>query len=257
MANEVAKKDTFSTQLTTQLVEVKDALPNGFNKARFVQNCVALLNDNEPLQKFVASHGTAQVIQGLMLGAYQGLDFFNKECYLIPQGNKLDFRKDYKGLIKLIKKYSIKPVADVYAKIIRDGDILEEVIINGQQSINFRPKFLNDGEILGAFAVCLYADGSLKYEVMTKAEIEDCRKVSKVPNGNAWKNFYGEMCKKTVIHRLDKGIEKEFENIKQQELYIDEEMKIETDTQAIVDMEIEQNANAEEFIDMEESAEQE
>ena len=37
-----------------------------------------------------------------------------------------------------------------------EGDKFEEVIENGKQYVNFRPKTFSNGEIIGAFAVVLY-----------------------------------------------------------------------------------------------------
>ena len=72
------KPTTFSEALTTALVDNHEALPKDFNKARFVQNALALINDNPALQKF---SGT-QLKAGLLKGAYLGLDFYSKEAFL-------------------------------------------------------------------------------------------------------------------------------------------------------------------------------
>lgn len=79
-------KQTFSVALTEKLNGVSDALPKDFNKARFVQNALALINDNPQLQKY----NQAQLMGGLMKGAYLGLDFYSKECYLVPYGQQLN-----------------------------------------------------------------------------------------------------------------------------------------------------------------------
>lgn len=79
----VEKKQTFSESLSTSLVEVKQALPSDFNITRFVQNSVALLNENEQLARFATQYGTGQIKAGLMRGAYLGLDFINREAYLV------------------------------------------------------------------------------------------------------------------------------------------------------------------------------
>ena len=89
----LAEKKSFSLALTEKLDSVTDALPNGFNKARFVQNALSLLNDNPS----IAQYGQAQIIGGLMKGAYLGLDFYSKECYLIPYGKTLNYQTDYRG----------------------------------------------------------------------------------------------------------------------------------------------------------------
>lgn len=246
MANEVAKKSpSFSVALTEKLDSVSDALPKDFNKARFVQNALALINDNKDLQKY----GAQQLMSGLLKGAYLGLDFYSKECYLVPYGNTLNYQTDYRGAKKLAKKYSIRPIKDIYAKIIREGDEFEEAIINGEPTINFRPKFLNDGKIIGAFAVCMYADGGIAYDVMSLKDLENTRKASKASNSPAWRNFTAEMYKKTVLHRLCKHIELDFENPTQRSMFT-AGMEIETDPQKISEAEIEEHANTEDF-DME------
>ena len=208
MANEVAVK--FSTQLTDKLVSVESALPKDFNRERFVQNCLAVMNETPQLAKINPS----QTIQGLLKGAYLGLDFLNRECYLIPYGNSVQFQTDYKGEVKFTKKYSIRKIKDIYAKVVRQGDEFVEEIIDGKPSIDFKPLPFNDGDIIGAFAIVLYQDGGMAYEVMSLKDINAVRNnYSKANQSKAWKNSFDEMCKKTVLRRLCKHIETDFESI--------------------------------------------
>lgn len=249
MANELAeKKESFSVALTNSLNEVQNALPVGFNTSRFVQNAVALLNDNEGLQAFAKKNGTAQIKAGLLKAATLGLDAMSKECYLVPYSNTLTFMPSYIGNVKLCKKYSIRKIKDIYAKLVREGDDFEESIVNGEQTINFKPKPFNNGEIIGAFAVCLYADGGVQYDTMSLADLENTRKASKASNSPAWTKFTGEMYKKTVLHRLCKHIEIDFDSLEQRN-YFYEDTEIETDVRKSVENDIQQNANAVEFED--------
>ena len=205
--NEIAK--TFSETLTDKLVSVENALPKNFNKERFVQNALAVINEKPELARV----NKAQLLQGLMRGAFLGLDFYNRECYLIQYGNSIQFQTDYKGDRKFVKKYSMRPILDTYAKVVREGDVFVEKIIDGKATIDFTPKPFNNSEIMGAFAVCLYKDGGLQYEVMTTEEIQEVRNVySKAANSKAWKNSFGEMCKKTVYRRLCKSIDCDYES---------------------------------------------
>lgn len=195
--------------LNSSLEKQIAALPKEFNKQRFVQNCMTVLQDG---QNDFSKCDPKSVVRTLLKGAFLGLDFFNGECYAIAYGGNVSFQTDYKGEIKLCKKYSSNPIKDIYAKVVREGDVFEEVIVNGNQSINFNPKPFNDGEIIGAFAICLYKDGSMIYDTMSKAEIEHTRKTfSKQASGKAWTNSYGEMCKKTVLRRLCKLIDLNFD----------------------------------------------
>ena len=226
------KPQTFSEGLTTSLMEAKDGLPSGFNMTRFVQNAVALLNGNEVLSKFAKQYGTAQIKAGLMRGAFLGLDALNQECHLVPYGSTLNFSVDYRGDMKLIKKYSTRPVLDVYAKLVRQGDEFQLYIKEGRQTFDFKPLPFNDGAIIGAFAVILYKDGGLDIEEMSLKELEKVRSKSKMANGMAWKDFTGEMYKKTVIHRIKKKATLEFENPFQKD-YWEEEMQIKTEKEAV------------------------
>lgn len=210
------------TQLTTiyagldsALDKQASALPRQFNKQRFLQNCMTVLQEND-FSKYEAS----TVVRTLLKGAFLGLDFFNKECYAIPYGTQVQFQTDYKGEVKLCKKYSINPIKDIYAKIVREDDVFEEFIENGQQHINFKPIPFNSNKIIGAFAVAMFKDGSMIYDTMSVDEMEHTRqKFSKMPNGQAWKDSTGEMYKKTVLRRLCKVIELDFESIEQKEIF--------------------------------------
>ena len=237
----LAEKKQFSVALTEKLDSVSEALPKGFNKARFTQNAIALLNPG------IAKYGQNQIIGGLMKGAYLGLDFYSKECYLIPYGQSLNYQTDYRGEKKLAKKYSIRPIKDIYAEIVREGDEFSIGVKDNERVVNFVPKPFNDGKIVGAFAVVEYQDGGIGTDTMSISELENTRKHSKAANSMAWKDFTSEMYKKTVLRRLCKHIEIDFENTMQRTIY-SQEAEIETDPVEIARQEIEENANAEEFI---------
>lgn len=214
MANEVKEQKTnylatIHSELDASLDRQVAALPQNFNKQRFLQNCMTVLQDGSA---DFSKCDPRSVVRTLLKGSFLNLDFLNGECYAIPYGNNVQFQTDYKGEIKLAKRYSSNPIQDIYAKIVREGDEFAETIENGRQSVSFKPKTFNDGEIIGAFAVCLYKDGGMIYDTMSKAEIEHTRQAfSKAANSKAWKDSYGEMCKKTVLRRLCKLIDLNFD----------------------------------------------
>jgi recombination protein RecT len=212
------EKQTFSLALTDRLESVSEALPKDFNKTRFVQNAIALINDSSNLQKYAPN----QLIGGLMKGAYLGLDFYSKEAYLVPYGSQLNYQTSYLGAKKLAKKYSIRKIKDIGSKIVREGDFFEETGEGGNTSYVFKPKPFNNGKIVGAFAYVLFEDGGITVDTMSLEELETTRKHSKASNSMAWKDFTTEMYRKTVLHRLCKHIELDFENIEQQNTYLNE-----------------------------------
>ncbi len=239
----ITKKEYFGivqSGIETELEENVKALPSGFNKQRFILNCLSVLKDN--LKDF-SGIDTASISAAFAKGAYLGLDFFNGECYVIPYGGAANFQTDYKGEIKLTKKYSKNPIKDIYAKNVREGDFFEERITDGVQSVNFRPVSFSDNPIIGAFAVVLFKDGSMLYDTMSKAEIESTKdNYSKAPNSPAWKKSPGEMYKKTVLRRLCKLIDLDFDNIEQQRAFQDgsdfdphKEVVIDENTSVVID----------------------
>lgn len=194
------------------------ALPQNFNQTRFLQNAMTVLRDTKGIEKVTPMSAARTMLKG----AFLGLDFFNKECYAIPYGDELQMQTDYKGEIKIAKKYSIRPVKEIYAKVVRQGDHFQELIIDGRPSFEFKPAPFSKNPIVGVFAVSIFNDGGILYETMSISDVEKIRhSFSKQPNGKAWGNegSYPEMVKKTCIRRLRKQIEIEFDNYEQQEAY--------------------------------------
>jgi recombination protein RecT len=233
MANEVAvlpKKELIEQvegKLTDLITEKIKAFPKDFNETRFIQNCITVLQETKDIEKCKP----LSVVRTMVKGAYLGLDFFRRECYGIPYdvnvGTKdhpqyekqLQFQTDYKGEIKLAKKYG-KNILDIYAKVVQEGDALEIKVENGKQSLDFVPKPFNDGKIIGAFAVVLFEDGTMKYDTMSVKDIEDTRsKYSKAANGPGWIKSWPEMAKKTVLRRVCKLVDLDFDSQEQQKAY--------------------------------------
>ena len=202
---------TVKDMLLDRLTEEQNALPKDFNKTRFVQNALSVVTGNTQLKEF---KDKSQVMAGLVKGAYLGLDFMNNECYLIPYGNSLRFQMSYLGNIKFVKKYSIRPIQDIYAKLVRKGDVFTEKVVNGQPSIDFTPIPFNNDEIIGVFSVVLYKDGGMEYETMSTNEVQEIRrKHSKAADSAAWKDSFGEMMRKTCLRRVVKHIQVDFESV--------------------------------------------
>lgn len=246
MGEEVTKRNDFSVALTTELESQKAALPDDFNIPRFVQNSIALLNGNDVLQDFAKENGTTQIKQGLLRGAYLGLDALNNEMYLVPYGKSLNFMPSYKGMVKLAQKYATREIKTIYAKVVRDGDEFEEIIDHGEPSINFKAIPFNNKPIIGVFAVCQYKDGGMVCEVMSLDDVDQCRKSSKAKNSLAWTGFWGEMAKKTVLRRLCKNLSIDMD-AKAAEAF-DSGLEIETDIKEQVKNEIEENANKKDLV---------
>lgn len=244
MAEAAKKEETknFSLVIKDKLESIEGALPKDFNKTRFIQNAIALLNEKPDLAKF----GQTKIMAGLMRGAMLGLDFFNKEAYLVGYGTELQYQTSYIGSQKLIKKYALHKVKNIYAELVRQDDLFETGIEANKRYVTFKPKPFNNMPVIGAFAVCEFEDGDIAVETMNLDELEAVRKKSKMGNAGAWKEFAGEMQKKSVIRRLCKKIEIDFENPEQKEIF-EADTDIETDPAEVRDIKVRDNANSVDF----------
>lgn len=216
---------TIKTGLTKKLTENKEALPAGFNQQRFILNCITVIQDmmkDDKKKAQLEKINLETIPVCLAKAAYLGLDFFNGECYAIPYGGNLSFQTDYKGEIKLCKRYSKNKIKDIFAKVVRQGDFFMEEVDGGKQNVQYRPKPFSNEQMIGAFAIVVFEDGSMMYDTMSSEDIENVRNTySKMKDSQAWKSSTGEMYKKTVLRRLCKLIDLDFDNIEQQKAYED------------------------------------
>lgn len=217
MANEVAvrtKQEVYqklTNNLDASLVAVHDCLPGDFNKARFLQNTMAVVKANSSLLQYSAS----ELLTCSMQAAYLGLDFMNKEAWLVPYNNHVTFQLGYKGACKFIKKYSIRPIQDIYAKAVRAGDDFYYGDNAGEQFLTWKPIPFNNADIIGVYACIQFKDGGVLYEVMSKEEVDKIRNRSKAGRSGPWVTDYEEMAKKTVLKRISKNVETDFDNTEQ------------------------------------------
>lgn len=214
MANELV------TSLTNDLAKTLDivstSLPKDFNRDRFMQNAISVVRENENLLKYNRS----ELLSCMTKASFLGLDFMNHEAWLVPYGNHVQFQMGYKGACKFVKKYSIRPMKDLYAKAVRKGDDFKYgVNPDGRPYLEWNPMPFNASEIIGVFAIGYFEDGGMLYEVMTKEEVEKIRRISKCGGSGPWKDHWEQMALKTVLKRLAKNIETDFDSVEQREAW--------------------------------------
>ena len=210
---EEQKDQTLRNIIENSIAKMGEGLPKELNKDRFIQNCITLFYEHPEYKQY----NKTDIAVGLMKGAVLGLDFMSRECYLIPYGHKLNFQTDYKGDVKVARRYAKRPVRDIYAEVVRDGDLFEKKIVDNETIVNFSQVPFSNKEIVGVFALVKYVDGGVECETMSKEDIEQVRQAfSKSKNSPAWQNTWGEMAKKTCLRRLCKHITIDFESVERQ-----------------------------------------
>lgn len=183
------------------LGQFKLALPAHITPEKFQRVAMtALLNNPD-----IADCTPGSVMNALMKCAQDGLLPDGREAALVKYSGNAQYMPMVYGLIKRMRNSG--EVKAVNAYIVYEQDIFDYEIVNGVESIRHKPAITgNRGEMLLTYAVIMLSDGTPHIEVMMKADVDRARNAGKAANGPAWKNWYEEMAKKTVIHRAAKRV---------------------------------------------------
>ena len=142
------------------------------------------------------------VLMSLMQLSQMGLYPDGRNAHLIPYGNTCTLVVDYKGMVTLAlrsDKVSKVEAFEVYSKDhfrLNNGEV-EHIVDN---------PFGERGDIIGFYAVCQFSDGTKKFEVMSKKQVDVVRARSRAGSNGPWVTDYNEMAKKTVFKRLSKWL---------------------------------------------------
>lgn len=159
-----------------------------------------VMSNNTALQ--ICSHGSIRnaVANIALTGA--SLNPILQQAFLIPRKGKCCLDFSYRGLVKLAVDSG--SVLDMDATVVHEKDEFYY-----EQGLNPILKHIpcleeSSGEMTHVYAIATLLSGIKKFIVLSRAEVEKIRKVSQMPNGTMWKDFYDEGCRKTAIKKLYK-----------------------------------------------------
>lgn len=143
-----------------------------------------------------------------MTASQLGIEVDGRRAHLIPFWNSKDkvmictLIIDYKGLVELV--YRTGNVAMIHADMVCENDEFEYdkgIVI--RHKIDFRKE---RGRAFAFYAMIRFKDGTEKYDVMTREDVDDVRARSRGKDSAPWTEHYVEMAKKTVFRRLSKWV---------------------------------------------------
>lgn len=251
MTKQVQKKQ--NTGLVNRVVESLERLQeNGLrlpenysaeNALRFAE--FQLLRAVTPNKVPVLQHCTQDSVANALLEMVtKGLNPSKNQCYFVPYGNKLELVTSYFGEVAIAKRAGLKNIKAV--TIHKEDDFSFEVGEDGKKKILEHKQTLSslDSDLVGAYVVFEYPDGTTDTDIMTMNEIRKSWQQSPTKgNSPAHRNFAGEMAKRTVINR---GIKLFINSSDDFDLFINEN-PTETVSDAEVTQEINSNANLNEI----------
>lgn len=127
--------------------------------------------------------------------------------YLVPRKNRKNgelechFDPGYRGLVDIARRSG--QVRRLEAHVVHEKDVFE-LEYGDEPRLLHKPTLIGDpGQVIAAYAVAQFADGSKQVEVLTRREIDKVKASSASQNG-PWSNWYDEMAKKTAVRRICK-----------------------------------------------------
>lgn len=140
--------------------------------------------------------------------AADGLFPDGREAAMIAYGNQITYQAMVGGIYKKLR--NSKEIANLFSDIVYDGDEFSIWTDENGKHLEHRPKLgLKRGKsdnAIAVYALVKMRNGEIDYEIVTKEEVENIRSKAKAPNSPAWRDFWGEMAKKTIIKRLAKRL---------------------------------------------------
>lgn len=205
--------------LQKRIDKVEELLPDQMKGQgpRLVKRALLTFSKNPRLQEVTPE----SFIRCVLEAAELGLAIDGKLCHAVPYDNKVklpggreEWRKeaqcqpDFKGIIAVAKRTG--RIIDCSAEVVCEND----QFAHGRAGPVCRLEHSYDekadrGEVVAAFAIIILPDGSWRYELMQRKELDAIQKRSKAEIARAkghvkstpWTTDTNEMRKKTVIKR--------------------------------------------------------
>lgn len=206
----VARKPTaFELELADYEPQLVAALPGHISVDRFKRTVVTAINQNPDLARadrrslFTACVRAAQ--DGLLPdGRDAALVVYNTKNKKTGQFDKLvQYLPMVQGIIRRMRNSG--ELASIVAYVVHEKD--EFVYQLGDDpKIVHNPALLDRGKPIGVYAVARLTNGEVQREVMSVADVEKVRAVSRSKDKGPWVDWWEEMARKTVIRRLSKRL---------------------------------------------------
>jgi recombination protein RecT len=192
----------FVAILESQRDKLAAALPEHITPEKFIRVVITAIQHAPELLKldrqslFIACLKAAQ--DGLLPDGRQGaIGSFNDKAQWMPMVG---------GLMLLARNSG--QIRSLVAQVVHERDQFVWRPADTEQPIVHEvPSLAEDrGKPIGAYAIARLTSGEVVAEVMSRAEIEQVRAISRQKNGVAWSQWWGEMARKTVLRRLIKRL---------------------------------------------------
>ncbi|MGD9544987.1 MAG: recombinase RecT [Methylocystis sp.] len=200
--NAVVKRtevDALKAQVANREGDFKMALPAHLPVERFMRVVNTAVTGNPDLLKA----DRASLFQSAMKAAQDGLLPDGRDGALVVFGGRVQWMPMIAGILKKVRNSGELLSISAYVAYSNDEFTYE---LGDEEKIIHKPSLDDRGRPRLAYAIAKTKDGGIYREVMTVAEVEKVRAVSKAKNAGPWKDWWDEMARKTVLRRLAKRL---------------------------------------------------
>jgi recombination protein RecT len=202
MSTQVTKRDqvdVFKSQVMNRESEFRMALPAHIPVERFMRVVNTAVTGNPDL--LTADRVT--LFQSAMKAAQDGLLPDGRDGALVIFAGKVQWMPMIGGILKKVRNSG--ELLSISAYVAYSNDEFE-YSLGDEERITHRPALDDRGRPRLVYAIAKTKDGGIYREVMTVAEVEKVRAVSRAKNAGPWKDWWDEMARKTVLRRLSKRL---------------------------------------------------
>jgi recombination protein RecT len=184
--------------------QIHRALPRHISVDRFNREVETLVNINGE----IAAVDRKSLIVACLQAAHDGLLPDRREGIILPYREKsgryiAQWQPMVDGLLKRFRNSG--QFRSISSGVVREGEEFSYWIDEHGDHIRHVPGD-EIGKILKAYAIAHTKDGGVLVRVMSVAEINKRRAVSKAKDGPMWKDWYPEAAQKTVLRALAKRL---------------------------------------------------
>jgi recombination protein RecT len=204
--------DVFKEELAGRRTELTSLLPSTLSAEEFINTAIIAVKKNPDLLRC----DRRSLHNAISAAAFDGLKPDGKEGVIIQQWEKVKIN----GREQSILTARWQPMTHGIRKRARELDdiLIDTSAVHANDSFDYElgdnpfihhkpaPLFQPRGEIIGCYAIFRKDGVILHREVMSRADVEQVKSISKQPDGLMWTKFEGEAYRKSVVRRGIKSV---------------------------------------------------
>lgn len=192
--------------------QIEAALPSIVKPQHFLRVIMSTIKGDSKLQDCTPD----SILRAVLASAQTGLEpdpilghaylvpFFNRKAYQGRGALEAQFMIGYKGLIELARRSG--QVISISAQVVYTNDKFDFEYALGEDTFTHRPALGEEerGKPKAVWAKAVLKDGGRVFEVMSVADVNKIRDLSKAGNSGPWRDHWDEMARKTAVRKLAK-----------------------------------------------------